>query len=198
MIILIDNGHGYDTPGKCSPDKKLREYAYAREIAKRIVKELKQQNYNAELLVTEENDVSLKERVTRTNNICKKHGASNVIFISIHCNASGNGDWMKAQGWSAFTSKGNTKSDKIASILYEYAEKYFKNRKIRTDYSDKDPDWEENFYVLKNTNCPAVLTENFFMDNKDDVNYLLSEEGKAAIVKTHVDALIKYIKTINK
>lgn len=198
MIILIDNGHGYDTPGKCSPDKKLREYAYAREIAKRIVTELKQQNYNAELLVTEENDISLKERVTRTNNICKKHGASNVIFISIHCNASGNGDWMKAQGWSAFTSKGNTKSDKIASILYEYAEKYFKNRKIRTDYSDKDSDWEENFYVLKNTNCPAVLTENFFMDNKDDVNYLLSKEGKDAIVKTHVDALIKYIKTINK
>jgi N-acetylmuramoyl-L-alanine amidase len=194
MIILIDNGHGVNTPGKCSPDKKVREYAYAREIAKRIVTELKQQNYNAELLVTEENDISLKERVTRTNNICKKHGASNVIFISIHCNASGNGDWMKAQGWSAFTSKGNTKSDKIASILYEYAEKYFKNRKIRTDYSDKDPDWEENFYVLKNTNCPAVLTENFFMDNKDDVNYLLSEEGKTAIVKTHVDAIQKYIK----
>lgn len=194
MKILIDNGHGYDTPGKCSPDKKLREYAYAREIAKRIVNDLKQKNYDAELLVTEEKDISLKERVTRTNNMCKKHGTSNVIFISIHCNAAGNGDWMKAQGWSAFTSKGNTKSDKIASIMYKYAEKYFKNRKIRTDYSDKDPDWEENFYVLKNTNCPAVLTENFFMDNKDDVNYLLSEEGKTAIVKTHVDAIIEYLK----
>lgn len=194
MKILIDNGHGYDTPGKCSPDKKIREYAYVREIAKRIVNDLKQKNYDAELLVTEENDISLKERVTRTNNMCKKYGTSNVIFISIHCNAAGNGNWMKAQGWSAFTSKGNTKSDKIASIMYKYAEKYFKNRKIRTDYSDKDPDWEENFYVLKNTNCPAVLTENFFMDNKDDVDYLLSEEGKTAIVKTHVDAIIEYLK----
>ena len=194
MKILIDNGHGYDTPGKCSPDKKLREYAYAREITKRIVTDLKEKGYDAELLVTEEKDISLKERVTRTNNMCKKHGTSNVIFISIHCNAAGNGNWMKAQGWSAFTSKGNTKSDKIATIMYKYAEKYFTGRKIRTDYSDKDPDWEENFYVLKNTNCPAVLTENFFMDNKDDVDYLLSEEGKTAIVKTHVDAIIEYLK----
>lgn len=28
MKILIDNGHGVDTPGKRSPDRKLREYAY--------------------------------------------------------------------------------------------------------------------------------------------------------------------------
>ena len=33
MIILIDNGHGIDTAGKCSPDKSLREYKWAREIA---------------------------------------------------------------------------------------------------------------------------------------------------------------------
>ena len=31
MKILIDNGHGENTPGKRSPDGKLREYLYARE-----------------------------------------------------------------------------------------------------------------------------------------------------------------------
>jgi N-acetylmuramoyl-L-alanine amidase len=28
--------------------------------------------------------------------------------------------------------------------------------------SDGDPDKEANLYVIKNTKCPAVLTENFF------------------------------------
>ncbi|ROS80388.1 N-acetylmuramoyl-L-alanine amidase, partial [Muribaculaceae bacterium Isolate-039 (Harlan)] len=41
MKILIDNGHGNNTPGKCSPDQSLREYAYAREIAGRVVDALK-------------------------------------------------------------------------------------------------------------------------------------------------------------
>lgn len=40
MKILIDNGHGENTPGKRSPDGVLREYAYAREIADDIVREL--------------------------------------------------------------------------------------------------------------------------------------------------------------
>lgn len=30
MKILIDNGHGSNTPGKCSPDGRLREYSYVR------------------------------------------------------------------------------------------------------------------------------------------------------------------------
>lgn len=37
MKILIDNGHGVDTPGKRSPDGKFREYAWNRLIASRIV-----------------------------------------------------------------------------------------------------------------------------------------------------------------
>ncbi|MBQ0142118.1 MAG: N-acetylmuramoyl-L-alanine amidase, partial [Prevotellaceae bacterium] len=35
MTILIDNGHGSDTPGKRSPDGLFREYSYTREIARR-------------------------------------------------------------------------------------------------------------------------------------------------------------------
>lgn len=194
MKILIDNGHGENTPGKRSPDGVLREYAYTREIAKEVVNELKSKGYDAERIVCEETDISLKERVKRVNTICDKIGKSNVIFISIHCNAASNGKWYTAQGWSAYTSKGQTKSDTLATCLYNHASKIFEGRKIRKDMKDKDPDWEENFYVLSNTKCPAVLTENFFMDNKDDVIYLLSEEGKKAIIKTHVNGIIDYLK----
>lgn len=198
MKILIDNGHGEETPGKRSPDGVLREYRYARDIAKLIVQELCAQGYDAVRLVTEETDVSLAERARRANEQCGKYGTDNVLLVSIHCNAAGNGEWMNAQGWSAYTTKGNTKSDELATMLYAEAEKNFSNRKIRKDYSDGDPDWEENFYILRKTKCAAVLTENFFQDNKEDVSYLLSLEGRRQVVKTHVDGIIKYVKKYEK
>lgn len=79
-------------------------------------------------------------------------------------------------------------------MLYEEAEKNFAGRKIRKDLSDGDPDWEENFYILRKTKCAAVLTENFFQDNKEDVSYLISLEGRRQVVRTHVDGIIKYVK----
>lgn len=194
MKILIDNGHGENTPGKQSPDRKLREYAYTREIAERIVQELSKQGYDAERIVKENIDVPLTERAKRVNAFCGKLGASNVILVSVHCNAAGSGEWMKARGWSAYTSKGKTKSDSLADCLYESARMMFTGQRIREDRSDGDPDWEENFYILRKTKCPAVLTENFFQDNHEDVAYLLSSEGKQAIVNVHVEGIINYIK----
>ena len=194
MKILIDNGHGENTLGKRSPDGTLREYLYAREIADAIVRELVKRGYDAERIVRENVDVALTERTRRVNEYCGKLGASNVILISVHCNTAGDGtEWMKARGWSAYTSKGRTKADKLADCLYSIAESVFVGQRIRKDMSDGDPDWEENFYILQKTKCPAVLTENFFQDNKEDVDFLLSPEGKKQIVKVHVDGIIKYI-----
>lgn len=193
MKILIDNGHGKETPGKRSPDGLLREYRYAREIASGIVTELRARGIDATGLVPEEEDIPLQERASRANEWCGRLGAENVILVSIHCNAAGNGEWMNARGWSAYTSKGTTKADTLATMLYEAAGKNFTNQKIRKDFSDGDPDWEESFYILKKTKCPAVLTENFFMDNKEDVSYMLSYEGRTQIVKTHVDGIINYV-----
>jgi len=195
MKVLIDNGHGENTKGKCSPDGKLREYAWTREIADMLVLELGKMGIDAERVVKETIDVPLSERCRRVNEICGRLGTSNVILISIHCNAAGNGtEWMNARGWSAYTSKGKTKADKLATFLYEEAEKNFISQRIRRDNSDDDPDWEENFYILRKTKCPAVLTENFFQDNKEDVEFLLSADGKARIVKAHAIGIANYLK----
>lgn len=196
MKILIDNGHGVDTAGKRSPDGRLMEFAYARLIAIRIVDELMQRGYDAERIVTEENDISLKERCNRVNNICKKLGADNVILVSVHCNAAGSGQWMNARGWEAWTSIGETKADKLATCLYDAAKEA--GFKLRKDETDGDPDKEGHLYILKHTVCQAVLTENLFQDNREDVEYLLSETGKQAIVDLHVNGIIEYINSATK
>ena len=149
--------------------------------------------YDAELLVPEDDDISLAERVSRVNAYYKALGKQNVILVSIHVNAAGNGSkWTNATGWSVYTCKGQTASDHLADCLCQAAIKNFPGRRIRTDYSDGDPDWEENFYILRHTLCPAVLTENFFMDGLD-LEFLQSKACKQAIVDTHVEGIIEYL-----
>ena len=194
MKILIDNGHGENTPGKCSPDGRLKEWAYTREIADRVVAGLRHRGEEAERIVKEDVDIPLSIRCRRVNKIYQESGG-NAILISIHCNAAGNGsNWMQARGWEAWTSVGQTKADKLADCLYATAEEYLFGMKIRKDMADGDPDKESSFYILKHTKCPAVLTENLFQDNKEDVDFLLSEEGKRTIVSLHVKGICKYLK----
>ena len=185
MKILIDNGHGRNTPGKRSPDEKLLEYRYTREIANAVVSQLRKRGYDAELLVTELHDVSLLDRVSNED-------------IRSQLDAAGNGkEWQKASGWEIWTSEGNTQSDILAESLIRAAEENFVGQKIRVNAQKAgDRDKEKNFTILKSTLCPAVLTENFFMDNKADVKYLLSPEGHEAVINCHVEGIINYIKSL--
>ena len=195
MKVLIDPGHGIDTPGKRSPDGLFREYLWNRQVADLILEGLVSAGVDASLVVTETNDVSLRNRVNRVNTICNRLGASNVLLVSIHANAAGNGSaWMNAKGWSCYTSKGKTKSDQVAECLYDAFEAEFQDRKIRKDMSDGDRDWEENFYVLQKSKCPAVLLENFFYDNREECAWMLQEETKRRIASAAVKGIIKYIK----
>jgi len=194
MKIFIDNGHGLMTAGKRSPDGQFREPFYNREISRRVVSDLQDRGLDAELLVPEDDDISLAERVRRINAACFLLGKRNVILVSIHVNAAGNGSkWLNATGWSVYTCKGQTESDKLAECLCQAAIKNFPGHRIRTDMSDGDMDWEEGFYILKMSLCVAVLTENFFMDSRSDLEYLQSRAGKQAVVDTHVEGIVEYL-----
>ena len=197
MIILIDNGHGIDTAGKRSPDGRLREYKYAREIAAEVVKRLKTMDYNAQLLVTEEKDISLGTRCKRVNDICKHFGTSNVLLVSIHLNAKGNGSaWMDARGWQACVSlNSSAKSKQLASYLFDAAQA--QGLKTRSPKAGQKW-WAQNLAICRETYCPSVLTENLFQDNLSDVEFLLSDKGREAIINLHVEGIINYIKSLEK
>lgn len=192
MLAILDNGHGYDTPGKCSPKlpdgRRIYEYKINRLIVKKIADLCYNEGIRFYILVPEQNDISLAERCKRVNAINE-----DCFLFSIHLNASTmDGSWGKAKGISFFTSKGKTKSDEYATILFDEAKKEFESEfKLRTDMSDGDPDWEENFYILRNTKCPAVLSENFFMDNREECDFLLTDEAIERIALVHFRAIKK-------
>ena len=132
FTVLLDNGHGCNTQGKCSPKKedgsRFREYKFARKLVECMHLKLKALGYNVFIVTPEQEDVSLKERVRRINKVVSQYGAGNCIMISIHVDAAGNADkWLTARGWTAYTTRGQNNSDKLAECLYSAAEERLLN-----------------------------------------------------------------------
>ncbi len=80
-----------------------------------------------------------------------------------------------------------------ATCLYNAAQIHIPDHRLRMDWTDKDPDIESYFYLLTHTACPAVLTENMFMDAKADCDFLLSQEGQQALIDLHVTGIKFYL-----
>lgn len=195
MIVIIDNGHGVDTAGKCSPvwndGSKLWEYEFNRDVAARIAYHCKMNGIRFKMLVTEMHDISLAERVRRANAIYDSI-AEECFLLSIHANAG------MGTGFEVWTSKGKTMSDTYADIFMEEAEEELKEFKMRKDYTDGDSDKEEQFYILRHTKMPAVLTENLFMDTERDCRFLMSEEGRERIADLHFRAIKRIVEAYSK
>lgn len=192
-IVLLDNGHGKETAGKRSPvwsdGSQLFEWEFNRDIVRRIAEKLEADGIPYRILVPEETDISLTERARRANDIAKESNGKAYV-LSIHANAGG------GTGWEVYTSPGQTPSDAIATVFFEEARREFvpDGWRMRFDYADGDPDREAAFYILKHTRCPAILTENFFMDTEKDCRFIMSNEGREQIANMHVSAIKRVIK----
>jgi N-acetylmuramoyl-L-alanine amidase len=202
-LYIFDPGHGglvdgkYQTAGKRSPKfadgKVLFEGVNNRDNVQRIMKAFKENGLECVDVVDSENDVSLIERVKKANKLSKDRKC---VYISIHSDANGDGvKWDQASGMSVYTSKGQTKSDIFASIVIDsLQEKFLSTIKWRIDKTDGDEDKEENFYVLKNTDCPAILCELGFHTNEAETKRMMTLDYKNKIVDAMVASAIKWEK----
>ena len=191
-LWIFDNGHGgvidgvYQTSGKRSPvwpdGEVLYEGEFNRAIVSRLMKMCKANNIDCVDLVDTQEDIPLKERPKMANKIARSSDRP-CIYVSIHANGFTD---ESANGWEVFTSPGETKSDPIATVLYEKAKAEFPERKMRPSMGDGDPDKESKFTVLMDTSMPAILSENFFMTNYRECHeILMSESGRDRVAKIH-------------
>ena len=185
-IILFDNGHGQETPGKRSPlwkdGRQLFEWEFNRDMVRRIILKCDHAGIRAVKLVPETFDVSLEERCKRAN-LWYDRCNGNCVVVSIHANAGG------GTGFEVYTSPGQTKADPIATKLIEQLQKDFPEIKMRKDMADGDPDKEAGFYILKHTKAPAILAENLFMDNEADCQLLMAEDFRDKLADSYVEFL---------
>jgi N-acetylmuramoyl-L-alanine amidase len=191
MFVVLDCGHAKNTAGKYSPKlddgSRFYEYKYNRILGQMIGNRLTELGIDWCFTydIEDEKDLSLTARANVANQKAKLYGYRNVLLISIHYNALGCGEeWYDAKGLCVFTTNGETISDRYANALIKCAKEVLEplGREVRTHY-------EKNFTVIYKTVCPSILIEYGFFTNKEEVEWLMSEEG----LKANCELTIKMI-----
>lgn len=190
LIVILDPAHGSDVKGKRSPDGTHLEYIWSREICKKLKDRLILNDFRVKYTNETENEIGLSKRKEIANNIKSSPGEYKFL-VSLHNNATGDGtQWLNAKGFEIYTSKGQTISDKFATIIFNNLKKDFPGINARADYIDGDPDKESNFTVLMG-NYYAVLIEWLFQDNKEEVILLKDKTINSRLVDSLVNSLIE-------
>jgi N-acetylmuramoyl-L-alanine amidase len=163
-IVLIDPGHGAETAGKRSPDGTLREYEFNRNVARRLVKKLQSSGFDARLTVNDDKDMPLIQRTNQARDL--KRQGQNVLLVSIHANAAGNG-WSTANGIETYT---NDQAEKLAQFI---------QRRLVADTSLRDRGVKRaDLHITRETakyGIPGVLCELGFMTNRDECMLLKTD-----------------------
>ena len=188
-LWCLDNGHGKLTAGKRSPKfengSRFFEYEFNRDIVKRVIEKLNEIGVKHFNVVPEvDTDNFLQGRVERAN---EKVSDLPKIFLSIHANAFGNSGWEAPKGIETWHFHNSRTGQSLARVFQKHliAKTGWSNRKLKSYPGSKQ------FYVLRNTNMPAVLTENGFYTNKEECALLMKSEIRQKIANAHVDAILE-------
>jgi N-acetylmuramoyl-L-alanine amidase len=178
MLIVIDAGHGPNTPGKRTPDGSMKEYEFNRAVANYLRDELaKYENVRVHFTHSDREDVPLKRRTDEANRLKAD------LFVSIHANAAGT-DWSSAEGIETYVYKTRPReavalAEKVQAQLIAATGR--KNRGVKI----------ADFHVLRETHMTAILVECGFMTNREEAALLKSDDYRrkvaAAIAKGIVE-----------
>lgn len=193
-LIVLDAGHGMNTPGKRTPLFEDGTFMHERAFNKAVVEHMQRllASYDCTVIWVspEDNDVSLNTRVSRANthynNFVKQHGDSNIkaAFVSIHANAN-TGTWGSANGIETLYFPGRIDSLKFAQIVQQHMIEHTKlrDRGIKTG----------NFAVIRDIVCPSILCECGFMDYKPEAILLKSDNYRQTCAKAIVKGIVDYL-----
>lgn len=172
--IVIDAGHGGAEPGA------MRAGIYEKDITIAVAQRVKRnlQRAGISVVMTREGDesVSLKQRTVITNEVNPD------AFVSIHINSS---ESPLPTGLETYyyTPQSKELAESIHTKLVNYINS--PDRKIRT----------ARFYVIRNTQVPAILAEIGYISNDGERYELLSDERQDATAKAISEGIINFLKS---
>lgn len=187
MKIVLDAGHGNNTPGKRAPDDSMREFHFNNAVAKYMRDMLLNYEDVSVHFVHDEtgkHDIALIARTNTANNIKAD------VYVSIHANASSN-EWSTANGIETFHHpRSSETSKKLATIVQNklIAKTKLRNRGVK----------QSDFHVLRETDMPSILVECGFMDNKEELTLLKSDSYRRLCAEAIVEGLVESYKLKKK
>ncbi|MGB9792219.1 MAG: N-acetylmuramoyl-L-alanine amidase, partial [Thermacetogeniaceae bacterium] len=181
-VVVIDPGHGGSDPGAIGPSG-VREKDVNLAIAMRVVSILRQEGVNA-LLTHSGEGAELSERTAFANS----NGAE--VFVSIHSNSSvnpalgGTATYTYAPVGTSLESQRDSRL-RLASLLEEELVNALGLRRAGV--------FEENFYVLRNTQMPAALVEVAFLSNPSEEQMLVDPDFQNRAAQAIARAIIRFL-----
>ena len=179
FCIVIDPGHGGYDSGAVGINN-IKESDIVLDISLKIRHILKYNNINIIMTREKDNYVSLSRRVYLSN-LNKPE-----LFISIHCNATAKMNYNIINGTETYLD--NYDYIDLANIIQFNILKVMKNNNRGVKKND--------FYVLKYSQTPAILTELGFITGDEDVKKFQSERYRDYLAYAISNGIIEYL--INK
>lgn len=187
-MIILDAGHsGTPDPGAVGP-AGTRESDRALEVAYKVKAGLNRLNIPV-VMTREMYDQPVTDDLAYRTDLANAYAAA--AFISFHCNAAERADAVGAEVW---TSPGQTDADSLAESVLNEFEKQLPGLYLRKDLSDGDGDKEARFYVLTQTDAPAILIEMGFITNPEEEAKLASDEYQFKVANCVVDGLVAWLR----
>jgi len=180
--IAVDAGHGFNTPGKRTPDGE-REWTFNSKVARAAIAKLNTFQ-NVEILrlddSTGKTDVALGARTSRANTWKAD------VLVSIHHNAH-LGKWGTHGGVETYTQPGSSQiSRDIAGIVHP---------KVVVAMGLRDRGRKTlNLHMLRESSMPAILVEGGFMDSTVDIIAIRDEQKLQAQGEAIAEGLAVYFK----
>ena len=183
-IIVIDAGHGGFDPGMVSG--KIEEKDINLSIAKKLQTYLEQGG--ATVIITRIDDSDLGQGKSSDMNARRLIANSSHadIFVSIHQNAFAR---TSVKGAQVFFFNESDNSQKLATFIQERLIQFVdSNNKFRAKANS-------NYYVLKQTQMPAVLVECGFLTNSNERGKLTNEDYQEKIAWGIYLGIVDYFNT---
>ncbi len=156
-VIAIGAGHGYNTPGKRTPDGE-REWSFNNKVVGAAIDYLKKYE---DVKIVRLDDPSGKRDVPLSERTDKANQANADVLVSYHHNAN-TGNWGTWGGTETYTYVGNWKG--AEALAKEVHNRVVKAMGLRDRGLKK-----ANFHMLRESKMSAILVEGGFMDSKTDI-----------------------------
>ncbi len=172
LTIVVDPGHGGKDPGCMSGS--VYECDINLAVALKVAAYLEEYDINVIMTRTEDEFLSLIERVTIANE------AEADYFVSLHCNTYD--DDSSVSGLECYYCPDMEDGEAFAAAIVEYM-KENSDIKVRK-YEDND------LFVLHNTNMTAVLIEMGYMSSPTELANLTSDAYQSELAQAIVEGII--------
>jgi N-acetylmuramoyl-L-alanine amidase len=178
--ILLDPGHGGSEDLGARGPTGLAEKTVALKLSQLLRQQLEQRGAKVVMTRNRDEDLSLKDRITRINTV------QPTIALSLHYNAlPDDGDALRTKGLAAFWY--NPQAHSLAVFLHNYLTKTLKRPSYGVFWN--------NLALTRPTVAPAVLLELGFMINPDEFEWIANSREQQRLAGAIADGIVAWMQT---